>query len=50
MPTSFSAEAGTAANGGFGGFGGAGFEVPAGFGTDGGGTYWYLIDGQEFSQ
>ena len=29
--------------GGFGGFGGAGF------GTDGGGTYWYSSDGQEFS-
>ncbi len=28
--------------GGFGGFGGAGF------GTDGGGTYWYSSDGQEF--
>ena len=31
--------------GGFGGFGGSG----AGFGTDGGGTYWYSSDGQEFS-
>lgn len=30
--------------GGFGGFGGSG----AGFGTDGGGTYWYSSDGQEF--
>ncbi|WP_281644592.1 J domain-containing protein [Bacteroides zoogleoformans] len=29
--------------GGFGGFGGEGF------GTDGGGTYWYSSDGQEFS-
>ena len=36
--------------GGFGGFGGAGFGGSgAGFGTDGGGTYWYSSDGQEFS-
>mgnify|MGYP000062548349 FL=1 len=34
--------------GGFGGFGGGGFDG-AGFGTDGGGTYWYSSDGQEFS-
>ena len=35
---------------GFGGFGGAGFGGSgAGFGTDGGGTYWYSSDGQEFS-
>lgn len=30
--------------GGFGGFGGSG----AGFGTDGGGTYWYSSDGKNF--
>ena len=36
--------------GGFGGFGGSGFGGSgAGFGTDGGGTYWYSSDGQEFS-
>ena len=35
--------------GGFGGFGGAGFGGSgAGFGTDGGGTYWYSSDGRNF--
>jgi len=35
--------------GGFGGFGGAGFGGSgAGFGTDGGGTYWYSSDGRWF--
>lgn len=41
--------------GGFGGFGGGGFGAggfggsEGAFGTDGGGTYWYSSDGQEFT-
>lgn len=51
MPTSLKRRSGHSSKpGGFGGFGGAGFGGSgAGFGTDGGGTYWYSSDGQEFS-
>ena len=51
MPTSLKRRSGQQQQaGGFGGFGGAGFGGSgAGFGTDGGGTYWYSSDGQEFS-
>lgn len=50
MPTSLKRRSRCCSAGGFGGFGGAGFGGSgAGFGTDGGGTYWYSSDGQEFS-